>query len=171
MQVDIRYCIQSVSLLLCFLPAQKLHLPPELSETTSRSQEDPAPNLKQSGCMTSTGRNKLDFWVISMGQKSTKDILSAQDGMGRFYIMTLASCRSQISSEGLPCNSEHRYGKCKSILSIPFFETVFYHLDKVEVSRIFFTVVHVISSLDINLFIKFCFLKKMPVAFRWLWVS
>ncbi|XP_064602901.1 LOW QUALITY PROTEIN: elongator complex protein 4-like [Liolophura sinensis] len=40
---------------------EKLHLPPELSETTSRSQEDPAPNLKQSRCGSSSGSSKLDF--------------------------------------------------------------------------------------------------------------
>ncbi|XP_074660622.1 elongator complex protein 4-like [Tubulanus polymorphus] len=44
------------------LTIETLHLPPELSETTSRSQEDPAPRMQQTGC-GATGQlpNKLDF--------------------------------------------------------------------------------------------------------------
>lgn len=42
------------------LTIEKLHLPPELSETVNRSQEDPLIRLNQeSGC--SPGRSKLDF--------------------------------------------------------------------------------------------------------------
>lgn len=41
---------------------EKLHLPPELSETASRSQEDPVPSMKPaSGCGSSSGKNKLEF--------------------------------------------------------------------------------------------------------------
>ena len=41
------------------LSVQKLHLPPELSDTASRSQEDPVP--QKTGCGTTTGKSKLDF--------------------------------------------------------------------------------------------------------------
>ncbi len=41
---------------------QRLHLPPELSETASRDQEDPVlPKQSQSGCGNGAGRSKLDF--------------------------------------------------------------------------------------------------------------
>ncbi|XP_048727226.2 elongator complex protein 4-like isoform X2 [Ostrea edulis] len=41
---------------------EKLHLPPELSETASRNQEDPVPQVKASSALCSGGKsNKLDF--------------------------------------------------------------------------------------------------------------
>lgn len=41
---------------------EKLHLPPDLSETANRSQEDPLKNLKPTtGCGSSAGSNKLEF--------------------------------------------------------------------------------------------------------------
>lgn len=44
------------------LMIEKLHLPPELSDTANRSQEDPVIKLKtDTGCGTSDEKNKLDF--------------------------------------------------------------------------------------------------------------
>ncbi|KAL4224876.1 Elongator subunit elp4 [Mactra antiquata] len=44
------------------LTIEKLHLPPDLSETANRSQEDPLKNLKpSSGCGTGGRSNKLEF--------------------------------------------------------------------------------------------------------------
>ncbi|CAG0880483.1 unnamed protein product [Darwinula stevensoni] len=41
---------------------ERLHLPPELSDTAARPQEDPVPNLKASaGCMPTGGHINLDF--------------------------------------------------------------------------------------------------------------
>ncbi|KAK3102708.1 hypothetical protein FSP39_013327 [Pinctada imbricata] len=42
---------------------EKLHLPPELSDSASRPQEDPIANMKakQTGCMTDSKSSKLDF--------------------------------------------------------------------------------------------------------------
>jgi elongator complex protein 4 len=41
---------------------EKLHLPPDLSETANRSQEDPVAKLKpEAGCGSGVGKSKLDF--------------------------------------------------------------------------------------------------------------
>lgn len=41
---------------------EQLHLPPDLSETASRSQEDPVARLRpDTGCGSGVGKNKLDF--------------------------------------------------------------------------------------------------------------
>ena len=55
-------CTISVILNLFTFLFQKLHLPPELSETASRSQEDPVPSMKPAlGCGTGAGKSKLEF--------------------------------------------------------------------------------------------------------------
>jgi elongator complex protein 4 len=41
---------------------EKLHLPPDLSDTVNRDQEDPVARLKpEAGCGVMAGKNKLDF--------------------------------------------------------------------------------------------------------------
>lgn len=40
---------------------EKLHLPPDLSETVSRNQEDPVPKLKSDSACGTAGKNQLDF--------------------------------------------------------------------------------------------------------------
>ena len=51
-------------LFVCFYFSQKLHLPPDLSETVSRSQADHSAIAPAVGCGSgSSSKSKLDFWV------------------------------------------------------------------------------------------------------------